>query len=59
MALAQKFDSTPLRNACLSYSLGDTRALKSDEFRRIAATTNLGIEMLKKLAEKQAQDQGN
>ena len=40
------------RLAVMSYhSLEDRRALKSDEFRRVAANTSLGIEMLKRIAD--------
>jgi len=56
-ALAQRFDSATLQGACLGYSLEDRRALKSDEFRRIAANTSLGIEMLKRIADTQASAQ--
>ena len=48
----ERFDFAPREcaNWTRRYSLGDRDALHSQEFRRIAATTSLGLEMLKKLA---------
>ena len=50
LALAEKTHSPKLKQACLAYSLKDRDALKSDDFKRVAASTSLGIDMLRAFA---------
>ncbi|KAJ8614290.1 hypothetical protein CTAYLR_001176 [Chrysophaeum taylorii] len=49
-ALADALESPHLKAACLRVSLADPRARHNPDFRKVAASTSLGIEMLRKLA---------
>lgn len=53
MTLADKFDEPRIRAACLRFSLRDSNKGVGDveDFRRLASSTSLGIEMLKTIAQ--------
>lgn len=51
MSLADKFDASDVRDACLRFSLKHSnRNEEQNDIKRLAASTSLGIEMLKAIA---------
>uniref|UniRef100_A0A7S3JRW7 BTB domain-containing protein n=1 Tax=Aureoumbra lagunensis TaxID=44058 RepID=A0A7S3JRW7_9STRA len=50
LSFADSHDSEAIREACLRFSLENRAAVNNSEFRRLAAKSTLGIDMLRQLA---------